>query len=234
MWNCAMRSTKCVDDRFPSPLSHLSQLGARLVLNGMSLVGGRPHLHSAARNVPLASRGFGCLLAQSFWMGTGRHSAGQPGGSSAQEGAWPSAALNLASCIIPTAVCNMLPTSTWRCWRRGFLISMSRTGNPYDNAQGGKLHENAQVRSGLSEAISRSRRRPKFDHKLPAAGIQWQALAFRFALGSRRSLKPNCKTRRPLRGNHSYEFFQASGNLSRCSSIIGSGSYMATPRTHRN
>src|ERR1041385_2762972 len=37
--------------------------------------------------------------------------------------------------ITPIVACSMLVTSTWRCSKQRTLkISMSRTGNPYDNA----------------------------------------------------------------------------------------------------
>ena len=55
---------------------------------------------------------------------------------------------------------------------RGINISMSRKGNPYDNAALRILHEDAQIRRSASAGVSRSGRRSNFDRALPGAGLQ--------------------------------------------------------------
>src|SRR5213079_2267400 len=56
----------------------------------------------------------------------------------------------------------------------GLRGSMSRTGNPYDNAAGGELHENPETRGGLPARLGHGAGRDRPAPLLPGGGLQPQ------------------------------------------------------------
>ena len=90
----------------------------------------------------------------------------------------------------------------WRYRERlaeaGLRGSMSRTGNPYDNAAGGELHENPETRGGLPARLGHGAGRDRPAPLLPGGRSTTATVSTRpWAIGLRRSTRPNM--RRPPR-----------------------------------
>ena len=94
----------------------------------------------------------------------------------------------------------------WRYRERlaeaGLRGSMSRTGNPYDNAAGGELHENPETRGGLPARLGHGAGRDRPAPLLPGGGLQPQTSPLVPGLSASGGVRgPTCADRRGyLRG----------------------------------
>ena len=96
----------------------------------------------------------------------------------------------------------------------GIAISMSRKGNPWDNAACESFMKTLKYEEVLSQRIPRPGRGARF-----ASASSWKRSTTRSGCTRRSATcrRPSSKrstTRRPLRGSFLYEFSKASGNLS--------------------
>ncbi len=94
----------------------------------------------------------------------------------------------------------------------GIVISMSRARQSLRQCRLRVVHENAQVRRGVPQRISRPGRGPRLHRRVSRKGLQPEtpALGARLlAAGRVRGTTGHAKTRRPLRGSLLYEFSEA-------------------------
>ena len=128
----------------------------------------------------------GCLQPAGHRLGPGGACAGWPHGGGARHGAeGPAARLMAVSSTIPIGAYNMpVADYTTVLGRHGIQASMSRVGNPYDNAKRRELHEDPQARGDRRARLPRHPMRPPGDRTLHRAGLQSPAAPFRARLST--------------------------------------------------
>ena len=123
-------------DELPPRVSHRAQPHARALSHRpRSDLGRRHHLRASGRAIRLSGRGSRRLLAQGRRLGARRPSRSEPGDRSARHGL---AASNPPPGLIhhsDRGVQYACAAYAERLEARGLRVSMSRAGNPYDNAK---------------------------------------------------------------------------------------------------
>ena len=111
-------------------------LARDMMLTGdRSALAGRYHLHPAARRVRVPGRDPGRVLAPRDRLGAGSHHGRRAHADGAAHGAVAPQQSNRGWCIIPTAASQYASSDyTDLLKANGIDISMSRKGNPWDNA----------------------------------------------------------------------------------------------------
>ena len=154
-------------------------LAREMALTGRRpVVGRRHHLHSAADRVRVSGSRSGCLLAARDRLGTGPHDGRRSAAGRVADGAGPARSHRPVWSIIPTAAAQYASKDyTDLLKEHGISISMSRKGNPYDNAACESFMKTLKYEEVYRQEYRDLAEAEALDRALPRAGLQRKAAA---------------------------------------------------------